>query len=331
MSSEHQLQALEAALARDPADPGAWLALARLADRTGRRPRTPPLVPFRRLLVRLLVDNPGAQGLATLALGSLGLEPTHESKDRPAGSWWDEDGRAGGQAPWRHDRRWGMPLRARLWRPGPRAEVSFDLSWVPPGTFWTASADRSLAPPSTGGFYLSTFPVHSRVEGGVDAGALWPVTDWTFQQAQDQAQVHGGRLPRHFEWEKAATGLEPRRYPWGEDPPGLGRISERLLRYPSQEWADFPSAVGAAPEGASPFGLQDMVGNIFEWTDDWWRIPDPDDPEDAGERQVRGGWNLERTGPAGCGEMLGMDPEETSPVLGFRVLVEVLDAEGRAV
>lgn len=88
-----------------------------------------------------------------------------------------------------------------------------------------------------------------------------PVDCVADSQAEHYCEVIGGRVPTEAEWEFAAHGPEERLYPWGAETAGIskrfcGRASARFLP------ARSTCAVGRFPEGASPFGLLDMAGNV---------------------------------------------------------------------
>lgn len=85
-----------------------------------------------------------------------------------------------------------------------------------------------------------------------------PVVTITRGEAATFCQWVSGRLPTEIEWEKAARGTDERRYPWGNE---LDLTRANLL-------SSGPKEVGSYSDGASPYGLLDMAGNVAEFTSD---------------------------------------------------------------
>ncbi|HTX76006.1 MAG TPA: SUMF1/EgtB/PvdO family nonheme iron enzyme [Terracidiphilus sp.] len=91
-----------------------------------------------------------------------------------------------------------------------------------------------------------------------------PVTWVSLEDARAYAAWAGKRLPHEWEWQLAAQGPDGRAYPWGNawQPANVPAPDQgRTMRG--------PDAVDAHPDGASPFGVMDMVGNVWQWTDEF--------------------------------------------------------------
>ncbi|MBI2512770.1 MAG: SUMF1/EgtB/PvdO family nonheme iron enzyme [Opitutae bacterium] len=91
-----------------------------------------------------------------------------------------------------------------------------------------------------------------------------PVTWVSLEDARAYAAWAGKRLPREWEWHYAAQGVDGRLYPWGNDwrPAAMPKPNRGRTLVP-------PDDVDAHPDGASPFGVMDLVGNVWQWTDEF--------------------------------------------------------------
>ncbi|MEZ4248621.1 MAG: SUMF1/EgtB/PvdO family nonheme iron enzyme [Polyangiales bacterium] len=124
-----------------------------------------------------------------------------------------------------------------------------------------------------------------------------PVTGVTWRDAKVFCEHAGGRLPSEAEWERAARGPDGRRFPWGN------LWNDRLANHGGPEGAAaldgyrHLAPVGRFPAGASPYGMLDAAGNVWEWTADRYDVSayatdanvDPRHDASGGERTIRGG------------------------------------------
>jgi iron(II)-dependent oxidoreductase len=137
-------------------------------------------------------------------------------------------------------------------------------------------------------FYIDKFPVtNAEFKKFVDATRYHPkddhnfLRDWTngsypegwankpvtwvsLEDARAYAAWAGKRLPHEWEWQYAAQGTDNRLYPWGNqwNAAAVPTPETRRVMRP-------PTDVGAYPQGASPFGVMDLAGNVWQWTEEF--------------------------------------------------------------
>jgi formylglycine-generating enzyme required for sulfatase activity len=232
------------------------------------------------------------------------------------------------------------------------------MLFVPSGEFMMGSEAMEAAPnerPLTrvnlSRFYLSRYlitnsdyeefdPTHAR-KRAVGAGDRHPVVyvnsleATKFCQWLSTKERKKYRLPTEAEWEYAARGIDGRHYPWGNYE-GRGDLANFADKNTVFAWSDreiddgYPesSPVGAFPLGASPFGMEDMAGNVWEWCLDYFEpyrgTPkvNPRGPSAGAKRVHRGGswksrFNSLRTTVRGSNL-----PNFSCNDLGFRIACE---------
>jgi formylglycine-generating enzyme required for sulfatase activity len=169
-----------------------------------------------------------------------------------------------------------------------------------------------------------------------------PVVNISWHDAMTYCSWAGRRLPTAAEWEKAARGTDGRRYPWGNQ-----RVASNLLNFADRnlnvsgadksvdDGYQFTAPVGTYPMGASPYGAEDMAGNVWEWTSSLWgkNIESPDfgypynsadgredlNAADDVRRVLRGGsWFMDQRGVRATVRSGWYDPASGAGTIGFR-------------
>jgi len=219
---------------------------------------------------------------------------------------------------------------------GPQHTVYLDEFWiyrteVTNGMFLRCVAEQKCPRPQ----YLNSVNVEDYY-GNPDYDD-YPVVHVTFTSAQAYCNWAGGKLPSEAQWEKAARGIDGHMFPWGDEPPDAERVNlcdSSCARGSEREnhFSDgYPgtSPVGSFPDGASPYGVLDMAGNVWEWTFDYFQptyystSPDenPLGPASGSSRTIRGGSWSNPTSGVRAAARTSLTPGKVLDTLGFRCVV----------
>ncbi|RYE93545.1 MAG: formylglycine-generating enzyme family protein [Myxococcales bacterium] len=175
--------------------------------------------------------------------------------------------------------------------------------------------------------------------------------DW--DMARIFCERHDKRLPTSAEWEFAVRGPDGRTYPWGDEPPSANRLNacgrecldwgkrngesaDLTAMYNEDDGFPTTAPVGSFPKGRSRYGLDDVIGNVMEWVQDWNGLygkaaeSNPKGPASGTERVIRGGaWNAGNMIWVRPSFRFQFDPTVRSHGIGFRCVAAPRGASGR--
>jgi len=175
----------------------------------------------------------------------------------------------------------------------PQKKIQMDGYWIYKHPVTVAQYQKFCE--ATGKEFKPTWGQGMKSEPAGDEGAYAVLMNW--YEAEAYAQWAGAALPTEAQWEKAARGADGREYPWeGKwDPQRCVSMEETVYRF-----SPGFRPVGSLPQGASPYGVEDMAGNVWEWVADWYeyeyygRSPasNPKGPATGSHKVLRGGCSL---------------------------------------
>ena len=324
-------------LRQDPRSVDAWLEYCRLAFRLGEITEMAGLEPDPRMRDLLWERVTRDIALVPVVLPLFGMRlPEHPS---PVPRWWRENYRLGDAGSFFYDRKTGFPLEVERIRDGGRMVLVPEGSIVRVGR----EAGKDVVVRRTGrvqAFLADVHPITVRQYSGFLADADRSTEDgvprdWSRQLSRSDRPVVGvsqaqaeayaawadARLLGDLGWEKAARGPGGLTRPWADEGSATARANVWDVRRgpPASEdaWDENLEEVGLRPDGASPFGLQEVAGNVREWCGDGLKSLLPSSMTGV-LRKVRGSsWRSPSDGP-----ILGHQTEERGlrrMDLGFRL------------
>lgn len=197
--------------------------------------------------------------------------------------------------------------RAPGCRYSPPSGSLLDAAVLVPILGGTCRFGDSARPEVVGDLLVAITPLTYRQldRAGEATDADLPVTGVDHADARRLAELVGGRLPTSVEWEWLAGGPQRRPFPWGTQPwaPHLSRLRGPVAEY------EGPGPVGSYVAGATPQGLLDLAGNVWEWTAS---------PVMGGGHVIRGGSYASKPLYGRSTFLNAVHTERRSPGLGVR-------------
>jgi formylglycine-generating enzyme required for sulfatase activity len=213
----------------------------------------------------------------------------------------------------------------------PQKEIEIDGYWIYK-TPVTLAQYRKFCE-ATGKKFEPTWGqgMHSAPEG--DEGQYPAQASW--YEAEAYAKAMGAALPTEAQWEKAARGTDGRVYPWGNEwePAKCVSMEETVYKF-----SPGFRPVGSYTNGASPYGVLDMAGGVWEWVADWYSYeyyltaPDknPTGPEKGSHKVLRGGCSLYDERLSRCAARFINPPQVRDwTCTGFRCVVNAPGPNGK--